>query len=248
MTTTSSITANEILNRAAAEVGLDPIADPYASTDQHWVQMRYLLQTCGEELSLAFEWEFLNEAFQVTTADTDSGNYALPDNFEYMIPQTGWERAENIPLFGPLSAQDWTYLLGRDLVSYTIYASFRLKNGEFSIFPQPPPNGLDINFEYQSRYWVEDGIDPTKKKPDVVIGTDKPLFDRTLITRMLKMKWLEAKGFDTTKSQDDFNQAFDFLTGKDKSGEILNIGTGGSPFPYLDARRNTPDKGFGGAF
>ena len=244
MTTTSSISAIDILNRVAAEVGLEPVADPYASTEQHFRQMRFLLQTCGEELSLAYAWEFLNSSYQIVTAALDSGNYPLPDDFMYMIPQTGWERANNVPLAGPLSAQDWTYLLGRDLVSSTIYASFRLKAGEFSIFPQPPPVGLNINFEYQRRTWVQDAVDPTVYKADVTVGSDIPLFDRTLITRMLKMKWLESKGFDTTKPQDDFNQIFGFLTGKDKTGEILSAGYGSQSIPYLD-NRSVPDSGFG---
>ena len=108
-----------------------------------------------------------------------------------------------------------------------------------------PPNGLDINFEYQRRTWVRDSVDPTMFKADVVVGADVPLFDRTLITRMLKMKWLESKGFDTTKPQDDFNQAYDFLCGKDQGAEILSAGRNGRSFPYLDSYRNTPDKGFG---
>lgn len=245
MTVTSAITANDILNRVSVEVGFDPVSDPYASPDQHFKQMQFLLQTCGEELALAYPWEFLNESWAVVTADTDSGDYPLPPNFHYMIPQTGWERSQNVPIFGPLSAQDWTYLLGRDLVSYTIYASFRIKDGLFSIFPQPPPNGLDLNYEYQSRYWVEDGGEPGEYKPSITEGNDIPLYDRTLITRMLKLKWLEAKGFDTTAPQADFNQVFAFLTGKDKSGEILSAGSGRGGIPYLDSYRNTPDTGYG---
>ena len=247
MTTTSTITANDILNRVAAEVGLEPVTDPYGSTEQHFLQMRFLLQTCGEELALGYPWEFLNESHQITTSDQDSGDYDLPDDFHYMIPQTGWERSQNVPLFGPLSPQDWTYLLGRDLVSYTIYASFRLKEGKFSIFPQPPPDGLDINFEYQRTTWVLDGvIIPQLPKDTITSGSDTIMYDRTLVTRMLKNKWLESKGFDTTKSQDDFNQVWGFLTGKDKSGEIIGVGRSAGSFPYLDSRRNTPSTGYGG--
>lgn len=245
MTVTSTIAANDLLNRVAAEVGLEVNSNPYSSGLQHFTQMTYLLQTCGEELALAYQWEFLNESHQITTdAELDSGDYDLPSDFHYMIPQTHWERANNVPLFGPLSAQDWTYLLGRDLVSQTIYASFRLKEGKFSIFPQPPPDGLDINFEYQRNSWVDDSTDPGTYIKDVNVGEDIPLYDRTLITRMLKLKFLEAKGFDTTKAQDDFNQVFGFLTGKDKSGQILTIG-GSSGYPYLNSRRNVADTGYG---
>jgi hypothetical protein len=227
------------MNQAAAEVGLDPISDPYSSAEKHFVQMRYLLQTAGEELALAYPWEFLNKTHQITTSSSDSGDYDLPEDFYYMIP-------ENVPLFGPLSAQDWTYLLGRDLVTYTIYASFRIKKGKFSIFPQPPPNGLDINFEYQSRSWVIPANSPGTPSAQITNGSDVVLYDKTLVSRYLRVKWLIAKGFDTSKAQDDFDQIFNFITGKDKSGEILSVGRNGRQFPYLDGRYNTPDKGYGG--
>tara|TARA_R110000737_G_scaffold60697_2_gene87506 strand:- start:2428 stop:3168 length:741 start_codon:yes stop_codon:yes gene_type:complete len=245
MSVTSKATAAHIINRVASEVGLATTSDPYASTEDHFVQMTYLLQTCGEELCLAYPWEFLTESHQITTvAATDTGDYALPADFQYMIAQTGWEHANNVPLGGPLTPQDWTYLVGRDLSSSTIYASFRLREGQFSVFPQPPPDGLDINFEYQRRTWVSSvssGLDVA----DIVVSTDVPYFDRTLISRMLKVKFLESKGFDTTKAQDDFNQIYGFITGKDKSAEIVNAGGRGGSVPYLNSYRNVGDTGFG---
>lgn len=243
MALTSIETVENILNRAASELGLDRSADAYGSTEKHFIQMKDLLQTCGEELCLAYPWEFLTEEHQITTSSLDTGDYALPTDFHYMIPQSGWERANNVPLFGPLTPQDWTYLLGRDLVSQTIYASFRLKAGQFSIFPQPPPDALDVNFEYQRNTWVLDN-DGSTHKDDFDAGDDKPLFDRTLMILMLKLKFLEAKGFDTTRAQANFNQVFGFLTGKDQSGDILKVG-GGSVYPYLDSWRNVGDTGYG---
>ena len=115
----------------------------------------------------------------------------------------------------------------------------------FSLFPQPPPAGLDINFEYQTKNWVSDG-QPTPTLTDVVTsGSEIVLFDRTLITRMLKLKWLEAKGFDTSKAQDDFNQVYGSVTGKDKGASVISAGRNGRTFPYLDTYRSTPDSGFG---
>lgn len=246
MAITSTATVADIMNRVAAEVGLGVNNTPLGSGLEHFVQMKHLLQTCGEELALANQWEFLTEEHQITTAvaTNPAGDYDLPTDFHYMIPQTGWERNENVPLFGPLNAQEWTYLLGRGLGSTTIYASFRIREGLFSIFPQPPADGLDVNFEYQRTTWVLD-VDGSTQKTDIVTDNDKPYFDRTLITRMLKLKFLEAKGFDTTKPQDDFNQVYGFLVGKDNPGEILAAGGGGRGYPYLDTDRSTPDSGYG---
>ena len=72
----------------------------------------------------------------------------------------------------------------------------------------------------------------------------KQMFLETLITRYVKLKYLEASGFDTTKAQDDFAQTFSFLTGFDKGAKVLNAGRGGRGFPYLSIW-NVPDSGFG---
>jgi hypothetical protein len=248
MSITTLTTANNILNRVAAEVGLAPVVDPYSSSDPAFIQMQYLLNTAGEELLQSYPWELLNRETSITTTvPPDTGDYPLPDDFAYMINQTGWERSQNIPLFGPLSAQDWQYLLGRDLVNNTIYASFRISEGMFKIFPQPPPNNLDIHYEYISKNWVSDGASPLPAYSDEVqTGSDIPLYDKTLVSRYLKVKFLEAKGYDTTKAQDDFNQTFSFLTGLEKGAEILYAGNNRG-FPYLNIWRNLPDTGYGSA-
>jgi len=244
MALTTTTTANTLLNRVAAEVGIQPVVDPYASQDPVFIQMQYLLNTAGEELMYAHQWEFLTKEHQIMTAEGDTGSYPLPDDFGYMINQTGWERAENVPLGGPLSAQDWTYLKGRDLASSTLYASFRIADGEFKLYPEEPATGLDINFEYNSTHWVSDGqITPTFKG-EVTAGSDVPLYDKTLISRYLKLKYLEASGFDTMKAQADFNQIFSFLTGFDQGAGVINAGRGRRNFPYISVF-NLPDTGYG---
>jgi hypothetical protein len=247
MTTTTSTTAGEILNRAAVEVGLDPAVDPYASDDKSFLQMRYLLNTAGEELAQAYAWEFLVRSHQILTTDTDTGNYPLPVDFLYMLDQTGWERTNRVPLFGALSPQDWTYLQGRKLSNQTIYASFRIKEGEFAIFPQDPVrNGLDINFEYQSKNWAVKNTTRTATYQDYADqSSDTVLYDKVLISRYLKVKYLEAKGLESSKARDDFNQQFSFVTNKEKGAEILRAGGHGGGYPYLDTYRNTPDTGYG---
>ena len=239
------ITANDVLNRVAAEVGLTPITDPYASQDPAFIQMQHLLNTSGQELLESFPWANLVRSEQITTQAGDSGKYDLPSDFAYMIDQTGWERAENVPLFGPLSAQQWTYLLGRDLVSYTIYASFRLAENQFWLFPQPPAVGLDINYEYISRNWVKAGDQADTFRDEVQVGSDVPLYPPILITRILKLRFLQARGFDTTGPMAEYRHALESWKGKDNSAPILNQGNRGWQYPYLDGLRNTPDTNYG---
>jgi len=243
-------TANDIINRAAGEFGLVPVVDPVASTDESFRQLVVLLDEAGQELVELHPWQILVKEYQVLTGTTPpvagtTGTFDLPDDFSYMIDQTGWEHSSRVAVGGPLSAQDWTYLKGRDLISQSIYASFRLVDNKFDIFPQDPvPDGLDINFEYITTEWVITGqVTPTYQS-EVITGTDKPLFDKTLITRYVKLKWLEAGGFDTSKAQADFNMLFNFTTGHNAGAPVLNAGRGRGGLPYI-SNYNVPDTGFG---
>lgn len=248
----TTIIAEKILNRVAAEVGIAPIESPFASLDPFFVQLRFLLNTAGEELMQAYPWELLVKEHQIITAAGDDGAYDMPTDFGYVLNQTEWDHTNNIAMGGPLSAQDWTYLKGRDLASNTLYASFRIAQGKFNVFPEPPPApdpgyvGLDLQFEYISKNWVWNGDSVTPVFTDeIILPSDVPLFDKTLITRALKVKYLESGGFDTTKAQADYNQIFAFLTGNDKGAPILNAGQRGRGYPYISSY-NTPDTGFGG--
>ena len=237
--------ATDIINAAAAEVGVSPVTDPYSSSNQVFQQLKNLINSAGRELVRYYRWEMLVREHDISTLDTDSGDYPLPDDFSYMLDQTGWERKENVPLWGPLSAQDWQYLLGRDLVSHTIYASFRIAQGLFRIFPQPPPDGLDIHFEYISRNWVQDAADPTTFTSKTIKGSDIVLYEPILMVKFLKAKYLETKGFDSTAARNDFALEFDAITGQEKGAEILSISGWGRGFPYLEPYRSLPDTGYG---
>ncbi len=242
MTIANLAPANEILNRVAAEVGLAPVSDPYASTDSNFIQLKYLLNSAGEELSIAHQWEFLNKTFSFTTASTDTGSYDLPDDFLGMVQQTGWDKSTRTPLAGALSPQEWAYLEGRDMAKNTIYPKFRIQGGKFNLYPSPPPDGLQISVQYTSSKWVLLADGNTYGK-ETTTGGDTPLFDKTLITRYLKVKWLESKGFDSSKAQDDLNLMFEFLTGSDGGSSVLSLG-GGSPNILL-GYYNIPDTGYG---
>lgn len=240
-------TANTILNRVAAEVGLEPAADPWSYTDDSFQQLRYLINTAGEELAWLYPWQFLVKEHSITTDSTTypDGKYPLPSDFLYLLNQTAWDRTNDVPLYGPLSPQDWQHLLGRDLVSNTIYVSFRINGDELWLFPQPPNDNLSLKFEYVSRNWCFDSATGNTYDSEIKTGADIPEYDRTLLSRYVKVKFLEAKGFDTTKAQADLNQVFNMLTGRNKAAPILSVSGGGRQFPYLDGFHSVPDTGYG---
>ena len=231
---------NTILNDAAVEVGLSPSSDAYADSDPAFRQLRYLLDSAGRKLTRKVIWQELIEAHTFTTSG--SATYNLPANFGYMIPQSSWDRSEDVPLFGPLSPQDWQYLEGRGLGSVTIYASFRLKKGKVYIYPSTDTGTL-IAFEY-----VRDTLCSNAAESEfydrIQTGTNLVRFPPELVVAFLKKLFLEAKGFDSQAASDDYNDLFDSITGQDKSAPILNAGGTRTGFPYLNYA-NIPETGYG---
>jgi hypothetical protein len=238
-------TAGDIINAAASSVGLTAIPDPFASSDPAFVQLRNILTSAGRELIGLHDWQRLIKQHSITTAvPPDTGEYDLPADFGRMIDQTGWSPTNRLPLGGPLSPQDYTYLVNTNLASSTIYVSFRQAQGKFIVLPQPPPNAMEMNFEYISRDWVALAIAPTVLAADEVTANDDVvLYEPILIEKFLKLRFLEAKGFDTTAAMGQFNTVFMQWTGNDISAPTLNMARM-RVFPYLNWR-NIPETNYG---
>lgn len=163
-----------------------------------------------------------------------------------MIDQTGWTPTNRLPMGGPLSAQDWTFITGSGWNQYTIYVSFREFDGTFNILPNDPvPNAIQITFEYiRNTFGVPAGVtDPDNFVNRISAADTVILFPPVLIMKMLKLRFLEAKGFDTTASLGQFNTALATWIPKDSSSPVLTLGNR-RLFPYLDWR-NIPETNFG---
>jgi hypothetical protein len=237
-------TANNIINSVATEVGLLPNTDPVGSTEDVFVQFTGLLTSAGREMVELNKWQILVKEYTRTIQQGDTGTYDLPDDFSSMIDQTGWDRTRNVPLGGPLSAQQWTYLKGRDLASGTIYVTFRQFDGKFNIYPDGPDVsvGVEISFEYQSRDWAAvNGSDPLETRDSIVTGSDIVLFEPILMIKFLKAKWQEAKGFDSSAARIEFENIFNGRVGRDTGAAILNASGGSRGLPYITPYGNTTD-------
>jgi len=242
MTGTIRASANDILNQVGVEIGLDPVNDPFSATDATYRQMTYLINAAGEELSQVFPWEFLRKEGSVVVAG--SSLFTLPDDFLYLINQTMWQRDNASPVQGPLSAQDWQYLKAVDSAGSTAWLSYRLVGDQLQLYPENVADGTTVYYEYICRNWVLDSTTGNTYIDQCNVGADQPLFNRTLLGRMLKVKILEAKGFDTTKAQADLNQSFQALASRNKSAPILSIRNSRS-YPFLNYD-SIPDSGYGG--
>jgi hypothetical protein len=230
----------------AVEVGLNPVNDPFGDQQDHFVQLKHLLNSTGRRLIHHYQWENMVREHLFNTVPGQE-EYDLPADFAYMLDQTGWIRDQNVPLAGPLSAQDWQYLKGRNLLSSTIYASFRLNLGKLRIFAQGALLEQEIAYEYMSENWVQPAgvTNQDEFKQAVLAGSDTILYPADLCMLYLKGPYLGAQGQATDKADAEFSDAFMAWTGMNKSAAKLNMARNYLGYPYLDAWRNLPDTGYG---
>ena len=239
MSVSAAITVNQILTRVAVEAGLTFDSDPFASTREEYIQLKSLLQTACEDLCLAHPWEFLLKQFDIVTT-FGTREYNLPDDFLSFVDETGWNLSDDEPIY-LLSPQQWRAIEADDIdpIDY----GFRIIGGKINFIQKNIPDGIELRFEYLSRYFVAPATNPTTPTDSIETGADIILYDRTLITRYLKALWFEAKGFDSGTAQAAFAQIFDMLIGKDKGGQTLKAG--GPRGFRLISNANIPDHGYG---
>jgi hypothetical protein len=243
-------TAGDIINRAAAENGITPVTDPYASSDDTFKQLVQLLNSAGQEMLALHEWNKLNRTYEIITGTTvanpvGTGKYDLPEDFGYFIDQTGWDQTERLPLGGPMTSQDYAYLVNTNLANSTVFVTFRQNEGQFWVLPDPPLSGQTINFQYISRNWVQPAgtTDPDLRTDTAAAFDSIVLFEPILIIKFLGLRFMEAKGFDTTAKVGQFLTMFNAWTGKDVASPVLRMARS-RVFPYL-GYRNIPETGYG---
>jgi hypothetical protein len=245
-------TAGDVIETALAMCGLSSVADPYASQDDVQVQIRALLNQCGRELYAAHQWQqFVRTETISTGADPGTthpdGNYDLPSDFGYFINQTGWTPTNigmGLPLAGPLTEQQYSYLVATNLASSTIYVSFRMADGYLSVLPAPAPANIDITFHYVSNGWVDVNGAGTSFASKAENSDDIIMFEPVLISTMLALRYKQAKNLNSKDTLEQFQSLFSLFTGVNASAPTLNM-TGWIGFPYLNPWTNIPQTGFG---
>lgn len=237
-------TAQNVVNQAAAECGLTvPTGNnPWNSSDPAMSRMLALLRSaCSELLGMA-EWQAKLRIYTLTTTIGDTGTYSLPADFDDFIDQTGWQQSYFWPMRGPYSAQMWQRIVNYPTTG--IYVAFRIQNNQLWIWPQPPPIGIGITFMYKSRAWATDSTGTTFK--DRVDGpSDIINFDWLMVSKFLKLRYLESIGHDTEAAQSQFNFVFDAKVSQQAGAAPELELAKDSRFPFVTGF-NSPDTGFGG--
>jgi hypothetical protein len=237
-------TAQNCINQAATECGLTVPAgnNPLTSTDPAMGRLVALTRSVGAELMKMYEWQSKLIIYTLTTGSSDPGQYTLPSDFDVMIDQTGWQQSYFWPLRGPYSAQMWQRVVNYPTTG--IYVAFRIQNDQLWLWPQPVPANIGITFMYKTRGWVQNASSSAVQE-SVILASDNIMFDWLLFVKFLKLRYLEAVGFDTTSAQKQFDAVFDMCTSQEQGAAPELELAKDSRFPFITGF-NSPDTGFGG--
>lgn len=218
-------TVLQVCQTAASEMGLQTPQTVFSTAfDLTAVQLGALYNTTGEMLVKRRQWRMLFREHNFVTVE-GQGAYPLPDDYARPISQTEWDRTNLWPMIGPETSQQWQWLKS-GILSTGPRERFRLVGRTLEIWPVPsadttPGPGLDLSYFYVSKWWAENasGVPIPKAARD----DDSCVFEDRLMISGIKLRFFQAKGFDTTSFAADFQANLDDALSQDSGAPILSL-------------------------
>lgn len=239
-------TALELVQTAAIEMGLGPPSAAYNNPDITAQQLGALINVTGEMLVKRRLWRRLFRETTITAVEGQAA-YELPADFARPISQTEWDTGNHWPLIGPETSQQWQWLKS-GILSTGPRERFRLVGNTLEIWPVPGTNTdggglplpLTFSYYYVSKWWALDGAQYVAK---FTKDGDTCIFDDRLMISGLKLRFFQAKQFDTTAFAAEFQSNLDDALAQDSGAPILSLAKQPA-FPLISIY-NIPDGSWG---
>jgi hypothetical protein len=208
-------------------------------------------QVTGNGLGNATYIVSVDSANQVTVNQPSTGNYVgadlcfmkvkypLPADYDASVPRTHWDKSKHWEMLGPTDAQQWEWLLS-GYISTGPRIRWRLLGNTFQIWPGVSTNEL-LGYEYRSQAWAESSTGVAKNS--FTEDSDTCIYPDRVMVLMTKLKYFEAKGFDTTAMYRNFLTELETVMGQDMSAANLSFAP--RPGTVLIGYDNIPDTGYG---
>jgi len=167
--------------------------------------------------------------------------YDLPSDYASLTPRTQWDKSKHWEMLGPETPQQWEWLMS-GFISTGPRLRWRLYQSYFQIWPGFS-NAEQLGYEYRSLAWVRSSTDALKNS--FTLDSDTCIFPDRLMVLATKLKYFEAKGFDTTAMYRNYSRELDIVIAQDASAANLSFAP--SPGSTLITYDNIPDSGYGSA-
>jgi len=166
--------------------------------------------------------------------------YDLPFDYDATVPRTHWDRSKHWEMLGPSDPQQWEWLLS-GYISTGPRIRWRLLGKYFQIWPGVSSGEL-LGYEYRSQAWAE-ATDGTPKN-SFTNDSDVCIYPDRVMVLMTKLKYFEAKGFDTTAMYRNYLTELETVQAQDMSSANLSFAP--RPGTVLIGYDNIPDGNYGG--
>lgn len=235
----------QIIQDAADEIGVPQPSQVVGSQDPTAkALLRAYIKEGQDLLQEDPAWSTqINEYTFDTVASQEE--YPLPDDYQRMINNTAWDRAQFWQIRGGITPQQWQVIRSGLYQTARLSANFRIKQATDKVskafYLDPIPGGVrELVFEYQSKWWV---YAPTGnvRKPRPTADTDETIFDDELVTRGVVWRFLRMRKLPFATELADYKQYRDRAIAQDRSPPTLTV----NEQPWRLPIGNVPDTGFG---
>lgn len=186
----------------------------------------------------------LNQACDQTSTGTYVFSKVLftpPTDFDRPIDRTQWDKSKHWEMLGPSTPQQQEWLRS-GYISTGPRVRYWMKGGYFQIWP-PLGATESLAYEYVSKYWVLATTATVTSKIGFTVDTDTCIFPDPLMECLIRLKYFEIKGFDTTAMRIEYEQQRDIAKANDGGSQTLNMAPRQSS--VLIGIENVPDSGYG---
>lgn len=190
-----------LIQGATRRIGINAPSYIVGNTDDEIIQLLNLANEEGEELADRYRWQNLIYEGSFTTVATASQGAitaAAPENYQYILNDTIWNRDQQRPVLGPLAPRDWQMMQASPVSGP--YDQFRIVRNTIYFDPTPTA-GQSCYFEYVTGNWCEDssGTGQSEWQADDDVGR----LDEKIMRMGLIWRWKQVKGFAYAE---DFNK------------------------------------------
>jgi hypothetical protein len=142
-------------------------------------------------------------------------------------------------MLGPEDAQQWEWLIS-GYISTGPRIRWRLLGDYFQIWPGVS-TAENLSFEYRSKGWARSAAGVAKNS--FTVDTDTCIYPDRVMVLNTKLKYFQAKGFDTTALFRDFYTELETAVAQNTSAANLSFAP--RPGNILIGYDNIPDSGYG---
>jgi hypothetical protein len=165
--------------------------------------------------------------------------YDFPEDYDAIVPRTQWDKSKHWEMLGPEDAQQWEWLLS-GYIATGPRVRWRLFGNYFQIWPGFSNNEF-LGYEYRSKGWALSAAGTVKNS--FTVDSDTCIYPDRVMVLMTKLKYFQAKGFDTTALYRDYYTELETSIAQNTSA--ANISFAPRPGNILIGYDNIPDSGFG---